>query len=380
MLFHPYFLKHTNRPVRLKQDRPAKRKIQITPGKIFQVALAVVGFTLFGFLAREVDLSAIPQESFQTLPTFVLMILGLLVVNYTLDTASWWIVCGDKRPTLWQLILIRLRCEAITNVMPLGGFIGEPMKVSFLMGYSGMTRSEATTSFILSKFVLIVGQVFYIFAGLALSYTVVNQVADGAFNFGDIVVSDFAGYALLGAMIVLLLTLSLPAAMIWFEPMNKRLSFSEKNGRRHHWWNRILQELREIETLVASEFRRHRYRLIIALVFSFLAWSLNGVELYLIVRWLGIDASFVQVYSIDAVSVVVRMLVFVIPIGMGGQDLAILGLVSAHGFANPETTTAGMVVLKRTREFAVIGVGLLLLLLMPKPQAANSVVSESSVS
>lgn len=360
-----------------KQDRKAKRRIRITPGKVLQIALALTGFTLFGFLAQNVQLSDIPETSLQTLPSFILMVLGLLIVNYTLDTASWWVVCGDKRPTLWQLILIRLRCEAITNVVPLGGFIGEPMKVSFLMGYTGMSRPEATASFILSKFVLIVGQVFYVFVGLALSYPILNRVSENVFGVGD-----FAGFVLIGASVILLLILSLTGAMVWFQPMNKKFSFSSKNGRRHHWWNRILQELQEIELLVASEFRRHRYRLIIALIFSFLAWSLNGVEMYLIVRWLGVDATFSQVYSIDAVSVVIRMIFFVIPIGMGGQDLTITGLVTAHGFPSPEATAARMFVMKRIREFTVIGIGLVLLLVMPKPGESGKAkaVPESSTS
>lgn len=344
------------------QGTSATGRSRFSTGKILQILLALTGLGVFAYLARNVDFGAIPTASIHTLPEFIGIVILLLIVNYTLDTLSWWIIAGDKRPSLWTLALIRLRCEAITNVIPGGGLIGEPMKVSFLMGYTGMNRAEATTSFLLSKFSLIVGQIFYIFFGLALSYEVINNVSESVFGVGD-----FAGFVLIGALIVLLLILGLTGSMIWFQPMNNRLSFSSKNGRRHHLWNRILKELQEIETLVASEFRRHRYRMILALLCSFLAWSMNGLELYVIVRWLGVDATLVQVYSIDAVSVVVRMIVFVIPIGMGGQDLTIRGLVSAHGFADPAATAARMVVLKRVREFFVIGIGLILLLVMPKP-------------
>lgn len=340
------------------------------------MVVATGGLVLFILLARNVDFSEIPQASVDTLPAFIATIAGLLVVNYIFDTASWWIVCGEKRPSLWKLILIRLRCEAITNVIPGGGFIGEPMKVSFLMGYTGMTRAEAGASFILSKFVLILAQVLYVFLGLALSYEVINDVSMSVFG-----VRDFAAYVLAGALVILLIILSLSAAMIWFQPLNKRFSFSQKTGRLHGWWNIVLTELREIELLAAREYRRNRYRLILAVLFSFIAWSLNGVELYIIVKWLGINASFLQIYSIDAVSVVVRMVVFIIPIGFGGQDWTIRGLVQAHGFSDPATMAARMVVLKRAREFFVIGIGLVLLLVMPKPGSrAAEVVEASSVS
>lgn len=333
--------------------------------------LAIGGLVLFFLLAREVNFNDIPKASLGTLPGFIATILVLLVLNYTFDTASWWVVCGEKRPTLWQLMLIRLRCEAITNVIPGGGFIGEPMKVSFLTGY-GMSRAEAGASFILSKFVLILAQIIYVFLGLALSYKVINQVSESVFG-----VRDFAAYVLAGALVVLLIILGLSAGMIWFQPLNNRFSFSEKEGRLHRWWNIILTELRETEMLAASEFRQNRYRLILGVIFSFIAWSLNGIELYVIVRWLGINASFVQIYSIDAVSVVIRMVIFVIPIGMGGQDWTIRGLVTAHGFSDPATTAARMVVLKRTREFLVIGVGLLLLLLMPKRKPEPEIIAET---
>ena len=344
-----------------KQEEQPKKKRRFPIGRVLQIALALGGLTFFALLAQNVDFGDIPSASLHSLPTIILIMLGLLLVNYTIDTASWWIICGDKRPSLWTLALIRLRCEAVTNVVPGGAVIGEPMKVGFLMHSSGMTRPEATTSFLLSKFVLILGQIIYIFVGLALSYSVINNMSESTFG-----VRDFGMVVLGGALAVLLIILTFAAAMVLWQPMNKKFSFSERDGWLARWWNIGLKELREIELLVAQEFRRHRYRLLLAILFSFIAWSLNGVELYFIVRWLGIEATFLQIYTIDAVSVVVRMVVFVIPIGLGGQDWTIRSLVAAHGLPQPEITTARMVVMKRAREFFVIGLGLILLLVMPK--------------
>ncbi len=343
------------------QEDRANKASRFPVGRLLQVVLALGGITFFSLLARDVNFNTLPAASLDSLPAIILTILGLLLVNYTFDTASWWIVCGEKRPSLFRLALIRLRCEAVTNIIPGGAVIGEPMKVGFLMKSSVMTRPEATTSFLLSKFVLIVGQIVYIFVGLALSYSVIDNMSENVFGVGD-----FAMVVLGGALAVLLIILGFAAAMVLWQPMNRRFSFSEREGWIARWWNIGLKELREIETLVAREFRRHRYRLLLAVLFSFIAWSLNGVELYFIVRWLGIDADFFQIYSIDAVSVVVRMLVFVIPIGLGGQDWTIRSLAAAHGLPQPEVTAARMVVMKRGREFFVIGLGLLLLLVMPR--------------
>jgi glycosyltransferase 2 family protein len=93
---------------------------------------------------------------------------------------------------------------------------------------------------------------------------------------------------------------------------------------------------------------------------------LNAVEAYLIVRWLGIDGKFMQLYAIDSVSCVIRMVLFVLPIGIGGQDWTITGLMMAHGFSDPVGASATLVTLKRGREFLVIAIGLVLLLVMPR--------------
>ena len=235
------------------------------------------------------------------------------------------------------------------------------MKIGFLRDATGMSNAEATTSFLLSKFVLVIGQIFYIFLGLALSYSVINAVSAEQFK-----VENFGLIVLGGALLILALILSLAGAMIWFQPMNRKLQHANGNGKVAGLWNRALTELRDVEMKVADEFRRHRWQLILAIIFSFLSWSLNGVELYVIATWIDLPGTFWQLYSIDAVSVVVRMVVFVIPIGMGGQDWTIAGLTAAHGLPDPTGSAALMVLLKRSREFLVIGTGLILLLILPR--------------
>jgi uncharacterized membrane protein YbhN (UPF0104 family) len=189
---------------------------------------------------------------------------------------------------------------------------------------------------------------------------VINAVSEEAFS-----VENFGLIVLAGALLILGVILSIAAAMIWFEPMNNRLRFTTRTGRIARTWNLILRELREIEHLVAREFRRHPWRFALAIIFSFISWSFNGVELWAIAVWLDIPISFQQAYAIDAVSVVVRMVIFVIPIGMGGQDWTIAGLTAAHAIPDPTASAARMVLMKRSREFFVIGIGLLLLLLTP---------------
>jgi hypothetical protein len=100
----------------------------------------------------------------------------------------------------------------------------------------------------------------------------------------------------------------------------------------------------------------------------------------MIVRWLDIGGTFGQIYAIDSVSCIVRMVLFVLPIGIGGQDLTITGLMMVHGFSDPVSASATLVTLKRGREFFVIGIGLVLLLVMPRSSTIEEERTEAVTS
>jgi uncharacterized protein (TIRG00374 family) len=326
-------------------------------GRIVQVVLAVLGVGLFAMLVREVDFTGIPSWSPHSLPLLILAIILLTMVNYTIETVSWWLVCGKKRPSLWTLISIRLRGEALTNTLPGGALIGEPMKVGMLMRSTSMSRAEATTAFLLGKFTLISGQAAYVVAALAVSYELINAASQRVFKTDDVAV-----LVLCAAGGIFVLLASLLAAMIWFQPMRRWLVPTAKDTKWTERWNTLVLELHRVEEMMAEATRRQGARMTVAFLFAFIAWSLNGVEAFLILRWLQIDVTLLDAYAIDGVSSVVRMVVFVIPIGLGGQDWTIAGLMTVHGIASPVEVSARLVVLKRAREFTVIGIGLLMLL------------------
>ncbi len=346
-----------------RYQRTFRKKIaaKLTVRSIAQAILAIGGLGMFIFLVRDVDFSQLDAATLETLPQFALLILALAFINYYFDTLSWWMVRGDKPVSIWLLMSIRARCEAITNIIPGGALIGEPMKIGFLLRSTSMTRTEATTSFLLSKFALIVGQTFYVLSGLAISYSVINRTSEELFG-----TENFATWVLIAAMGIFILLVAILGAMIWFQPMVRWFSTTNKQGKLHSLWNTIVDELHNIEKLIAAETRKRGGKLALAVLFACIAWSLNGVELYLILHWLGFDTWLAQGYAIDAVSAVVRMVVFMIPIGIGGQDWAISGLIAAYGYRDPVGVAAQVVVLKRAREFFVIGLGLLLLVIMPK--------------
>ncbi|MBL7989512.1 MAG: flippase-like domain-containing protein [Chlorobi bacterium] len=331
-----------------------------TAGRILQGVLAAAGIGMFAYLARNVSFAGVADAG-TALLLLALVLLVLTSINYSLDTFSWWLVCGAKRPSFWTLTAIRLRCESLTNILPGGAVIGEPMKVMHLLRTTTMTAAEATTSFLLAKFCIIVGQVLYVVIGVLFSYAVLSGRSEAIFG------TEHFGLLVLGVVgVILLLMLSLLGAMIWFQPMLRFLVPTEREGRWGHLWNRLVAEAHSIEQLIATAGRQQGGKLVAGVFCGFLSWSLNGVEAYLILHFLGVEATFTQAFAIDAVSCVIRMVIFILPIGIGGQDWAITGLMTVHGIANPVGASAQLAVVKRAREFVVIGVGLVMLAFAPQ--------------
>ena len=334
------------------------KKTHTSRGRLLQGLLALAGFVVFFSLVREVDFAAIGAASAGSLLMLGLAIAGLAVVNYTFDTLSWWLICGPKRPSFLSLTSIRLRCEAVTNIVPGGAMIGEPMKVALLVESAGMSRAEAATSFLLSKFAIIAGHIGYVVLGVVLSYSLVSQVSTRAL--GD---ADVAQLALAVALGLFLAMVGLLAAMVWVRPMARWLLPSRRERRWSGRWNTLVAELHRVEELIGAAARNGAGRLALALACGFIAWSFNAVEAYVILRWIGTEMAFGDVYAVDAVSSIVRMILFVLPIGIGGQDQAIMGLMTAYGVPSAASTSAALVLFKRAREFAVIAIGLVLLVL-----------------
>lgn len=349
------------------QQSPQAGSKRFPLDKLLQGIFALVGVGMFFLLVSKADFGHLTDSQQQTLPGFALAILAVATATFLFDTLAWWLLFDGHRPSFWRLATIRLRAEAFTNALPGGALIGEPMKIVFLRQSSEMTRAEATTPYLLSRFAMIVGQVFYIVAGVALSYDAMNR---GHMRLGG---TRFSTVVLAAAIGVLLLLTTLLAALVWFKPLVRWLNPSQGEGQWHRRWNVIVAELHSIEEMIARSARNNGLRLFLALLLSFAAWSLNGVELYLILRWLDPGASLSQGYALDAVSSVIRMVLFVIPSGIGAQDWTVTGLMAAFGFADPVSTSGKIVVMKRSREFIAILLGLVLLRTMrPSVETAGT--------
>ena len=93
----------------------------------------------------------------------------------------------------------------------------------------------------------------------------------------------------------------------------------------------------------------------------FVGWMAEALEVYVIISFLGGPAMALSAISISALSVFIKSGTFFIPGSLGAQDGGNMLLLKAFGYS--DVTGITFAILRRFRELAWIGLGLLCLAL-----------------
>jgi uncharacterized membrane protein YbhN (UPF0104 family) len=95
----------------------------------------------------------------------------------------------------------------------------------------------------------------------------------------------------------------------------------------------------------------------------FAAWMVEATETFLLLRLLGAQVSFLEVFPIEATLSFVRSAAFLAPAGLGVQDLGYVALLPAV----PHPVVLAFVASKRGKELLWAAVGYLALLAWKAP-------------
>jgi hypothetical protein len=96
-------------------------------------------------------------------------------------------------------------------------------------------------------------------------------------------------------------------------------------------------------------------------VFFLCGWLCESIESFLILRLLGVELSFFTIAAVEVMLSFLKNVLFVLPAGIGVQDVGYVSCFAALGVADPLDTGAAFSLLKRGKElfWAMIGYGLL---------------------
>jgi glycosyltransferase 2 family protein len=122
------------------------------------------------------------------------------------------------------------------------------------------------------------------------------------------------------------------------------------------------EKLRSLDRTILDFYRYNRPAFYASTGLFFLGWMAEALEVYVIIYFLGGPAIALSAISIGALSVFIKGGTFFIPGSLGAQDGGNLFLLHAFGYSDVAGITFAL--LRRFRELAWIGIGLLCLAML----------------
>lgn len=308
---------------------------------------------------RDVQLDRVGHLLGRLGPLGVLLALTPQLAGLTLETLGWratFALLGERvafRPLLW----IRFATEALVLSLPGGAVIAEPLKVPLLRRHANLDTPSAVAGVIARKYLQLGAQgVWLVFAALLGALALV-AARPGAPALGLIALVGAAGVGVGGAALLLRVLLSrggvatrirrwlarLPSETLRGKLVQSQATFANTDGR------------------LAGFFGVGRLREgAVGLAFTG-AWAAETIETFVLLRLLGVDLDFGSVAVIEVSMTLLRNVAFVVPAGIGIQDLGYALLLRWLGVPEATELSAAFTLLKRGKELLLVTLGLGLL-------------------
>lgn len=320
--------------------------------KYARLIYLLAGVALLFWVLQRADL----DEILSLVATAGVFGIGSVIAVYALgflwDAISWLLIITSLPITLtWfrRAFVIRLAGEAFNNVVPAGGFAGEPLKALILKRRYGVGYNEATASIVMARTVNMIALIFFLFLGFAM------MLADEKIG-GPLKWTATIGIAALTFGTICLFVIQRFKISTWI--------LSRFSGGK--WSLKLASSLQIVEELdgrFVEFYTKSGGRLTSALVLSFGTWMLGVAEIYLTFQFLGHPVSWSEAWIIEAVAQMVRTAVFFIPLAIGAQEGALL-VISTAITGNPALGLACAAV-RRCRELVWLVLGFLAAALYP---------------
>jgi uncharacterized protein (TIRG00374 family) len=306
--------------------------------------LLVIAVVFIFWLLNEVGWHTIGEYLLRVGWYWPLLLLPYGLVNL-LESISWkyLLLTKDKIPSLHRLFWLRLGGESLNQLTPTASLGGEPFKAAALQK-DGIPWDEATASVVIHKGILVLSLALYIFLGLALA----PFLLPGA--------SAHLGYLGLAALVLA----AAGGTFVFVQakaPCGFGLRFLTKLGVCPPALKEKEETFNNLDTRLASFYREHPGRCLLAFTLFFLSWVLHGVEVYLMFWLLGHPIGWDLAICLDALAMLFTALGFFIPAAMGVQEGG--NILLALGFDLGMVLGVAFSILRRLREAFWLGLGLL---------------------
>lgn len=311
--------------------------------------LLLAGVAFIAYLVYETGPSTV-WDSMRTLSWRLLVVVCFpYAVTTTLDTLAWRCAFRDRAAPFATLWGARLAGEAVNATTPTASVGGEPVK-AYLVRRS-VPLQEALASVIVDKTTIVVGQGLFLALGLAAATSVMEVSSP--------------------VMTAMLVLLGLEVAAVGGFIFVQTQGAAGGGGRLLERFGlgpgaRGQERLDGLDQALVTLYRRHRPRLLAAVLFHFLAWTIGSLEIFLVLRFLGLPVSLPTAVAIESFGTAVKFASFMIPASVGALEGGNVAIFAAFGLGG----AAGLsyTLIRRLREAVWIVVGLVAMAMLSARQ------------
>jgi len=299
------------------------------------LALTIGLFAMYGF---EDILRALAQAGWGLVP-----VVAYHIVPMVLDTLGWRALILENKPALRDLTIARWIRESVNSVIP-GQVAGDVVGVR-LLTHLGVRGSVGGVSVVGDLTMGVTSQLVFTLMGLALFIA----VAQDSETLSAVVISVATGVVIL-AIGLSLFVLTQRRGM--FDLLCRALHVLPALQRRVP-----MEQVRSLDRNLRALYAEPK-ALLVSFTWQLLAWVAGVGEIWLALRAMGHDVSWVDAFILESLIQVVRSMAFMVPSRLGVQEGGFLMLGAALGL-DPAMALA-LSLARRVRE-VVLGVpGLLM--------------------
>ncbi|HEY2404756.1 MAG TPA: lysylphosphatidylglycerol synthase transmembrane domain-containing protein [Polyangiaceae bacterium] len=264
-----------------------------------------------------------------------------------------------QRVGLRPLLRVRIATEALSQTLPLGALWSESLKPALLGRHAEVPTSRGVASVVARKYLQVASQVPYVVLCGWLGASALRRISEHflgnswLLGLPWLAAAVLAGLAfgLAGASAKGQLAARAYAALSAIPSARLRASLARKR-----------QQFTRSDSLVEAYFSTPFAVSTLRPGFAvFSAWLCEAVETFLILRLLAVKLDFAAILAIEGSLSFVRNVVFVVPAGLGVQELGYAACLSALGVPDALNASAAFSILKRSKELAWASAGYSLL-------------------
>lgn len=315
---------------------PQSALARLAPALSFACGAALLAYILRRFGSRQVWLDL------QSIGWCFGPIVALELATNAFNALAWWLTFPprNRRGQLIELFLVRLAGSALNQTIPAAAMGGEPIKVLLLR--HRFPLSMATASVLSAKLADALARALFISCGMLLvSRSLKAEVLP--------VESLSAGFVLTAAGIALFMALQVRG----LADSSGRLAAGLRSLGK--WGGRI-----ELGLTLAGRDLRELYKsrprdFAAATALSFAAQGFGVVQVWLLMGGLGLGRDWFSSIAIEAFSVLVSFVLFVVPGSLGVQEGGKVLIFAALGL--PISAGLSMGVAFRLNALAIVAVG-----------------------